>query len=207
LDQSSLTGLDAGRRRKWCTIRIAMKVRLLTLAAAGLAAGAIVFAQDMLFLPEGSEAPEISGEATDGKRLSLKELSKEKPAFIVFWKERCPHNPRAAALFNAIHKAYEGKVSFFGVVTASPEGAKSWVEEFKLNYPLVPDAERKIIKDFQLKNSICTFQIDPDGKVAKVYPGYGRDALEPLNAAMAKAAGVEVAEVDLSAAPAGRRWG
>jgi peroxiredoxin len=189
-------------------MRIAMKSRIIGLATATLAAGIALGAfQGPAYLPVGEKAPPIEGTATDGKAYKLAELAREKPVFVIFWKERCPHNPRASALFNALNKAYEGKAQVFGIVNATPEGAKAWVDQFSVNYPMIPDAEKAAIKAYAMKYSIGTVQIGTDGKIAKVFEGYGAEQLQALNEAMAAAVGVKPAAVDLGTAPGRRTWG
>lgn len=164
-------------------------------------------AQGELHLPVGAEAPAFSGTGTDGKDYSLKSLIAEKPAFIVFWKNPCPHNARASALLNAIHKAYEGKAQLIGFVNSPLEGAKKFAERFNLNFPLLADADKTIIKAYGLRFSITIMEIGKDGKIANVFPGYGSESVAALNKAMAAAAGMPVADVDLSAAPGRQTWG
>lgn len=179
------------------------------LAALGVAGA--VFAPAVLqgefYLPPGEKAPPIKGIAHDGKTYSLADLTKSKPVFVVFWKERCPHNPRASALFNALAKAYEGKATLLGVVSATSDGAKAWAEQFALSYALLPDGDKAVIGAYKMRFSIGTVQVGSDGKIAKVFEGYGLDAMKQLNEAMAAAAGVKLAEVDLSGAPGRRTWG
>jgi peroxiredoxin len=160
-----------------------------------------------LHLSVGSTAPAISGKANDGKDVALEALTKKGSVFVVFWKERCPHNPRASALFNAMAKAYGEKAPMIGVVTASEAGAKAWADQFQLTYPLLADTERKWIRGYKLVYSICAFEIGQDGKIAKVFPGYGKDSMTALNAAMAKAAGMDAGGVDLAKAPPNLTWG
>ncbi len=69
--------------------------------------GALALARETPYLSVCSVAP--ASKAANGEAISLKTLTKEKPVFVVFWKERCPHNPRASALFNSLSMAYEGK--------------------------------------------------------------------------------------------------
>lgn len=175
--------------------------------AATLAVGTAYALQQNLHLAEGSKAPAFSGKANTGATVSLAELTKNGPAFVVFWKERCPHNPRAAALFNNIYKAYEGKVKMVGIVSAPQERLGDWANQFSVAYPLLPDASKKIILDYAVVYSICTFQIGKDGTIEKVFPGYGSETMRALNAAMAKAAGTAPKNVDLSAAPPRLTWG
>lgn len=184
-------------------MKIQHVVALLVLATGGVWAAI----QADAYLAVGETAPPIQGKGTDGKEYDSATITKEKPLFVVFWKERCPHNKKASELFNAIHKAYAGKVPFVGIVNANAEGAKSWVEQFGLNYALLPDASKEVIGAYKVKYSICTFEIGTNGKVVRVFEGYGADAMKQLNEAMAKAAGASVADIDLSGAPGRRTWG
>lgn len=181
-----------------------MKIQtiLVTLAVLGFACAFAV--QETLHLEVGKVAPSFAGTASDGKEYSLKSLTAEGPAFVVFWKQRCPHNKRASELFNTLHKAHG--VKLVGFVNASAEGAKAWVDQFALGYPLLADPEKQTIKAYALKYSICTFQVGKDGKIEKVFPGYGKESMVALNAAMATVSGKKV-EVDLSSAPGHLAWG
>jgi peroxiredoxin len=171
----------------------------------GLTAG--MAPQDKPYLPAGEEAPLFNGEADDGEEYSMQAMLKEGPVFVLFWKESCPHNRRAAPTFNALNDAYGDKVNFVGFVKTSLEGARGWAEQFGTNYPLLADSDGEAIKDYKVTYSICTFEIGTDGKIANVYEGYGAESMKSLNAAMAKAAGSDVADVDLSGSPARMTWG
>lgn len=179
-------------------------VAILGLAGAGLVLAGI---QETPYLPVGETAPIIESKANDGKSYSTSNLAKEKPLFVVFWKERCPHNPRASALFNSLNKAYEGKAQLVGVVNATESGAASWVKQFEVNYPMLTDADKAAIKAYRLRYSITTVQIGTDGKISKVFEGYGKEQMASLNEAMASAAGTKPAEVDLTGAPGRLTWG
>jgi len=159
------------------------------------------------YLPVGSEAPAFEIVAADGQTYSLKSLTEKAPVFLVFWKERCPHNRRATPLFNAMKEAYGDKVTLLGIVKASLEGAKSWVDQFSVRYPLLPDADGSLVEGYQLTYSITSFEIGTDGKIAKVFEGYGYDAMSSLNRALAAAVGADAAEIDLSGAPPRQTWG
>ncbi len=177
-----------------------------------LAAVLLVFATGMapqqdMFLSEGSDAPAFELEATDGETYALEEVSKKATVFLVFWKGSCPSNTRAAPLIESMKKAYGDKVKLLGIVSASAEGTKSWIDRYGANYPLMADPDLSLTKEYGLVRSICTFQVDTDGKIVKVFPGFGYDALNSLNQAMAEVAGVDVAEVDLSGAPSRATWG
>ena len=180
-----------------------MRKDLLVKAVAAIALLAFVMAMAPLadYLPVGSEAPGFESVATDGETYSVENLTTKGSAFFVFWKGSCPHNRRAAPIFNAMKETYGDKVRILGIVTTSAEGTKKWVDDFNVNYPMVPDADGSMTDAYSLKYSIFTYQIGTDGKVAAVFNGYGFDAMNSLNKAIAEAAGVDAAEIDLGGAP------
>ena len=156
---------------------------------------------------EGSPAPEFEITADDGTTYTVKSLTEHAPAFIVFWKERCPHNARSADFFNSLGSAYGEKVKLVGVVSAPADRIQNWAEQFNTTYPLLPDGDRSVINSYGLAYSIFTYQIGTDGTITKLFGGYGHDALSALNHAMAEAAGVEAAEIDFSSAPTRTTYG
>jgi cytochrome c biogenesis protein CcmG/thiol:disulfide interchange protein DsbE len=172
-----------------------------------LALGAGVMEQQTPYLAVGSDAPAFELAAADGNAYSLKAMTAEKPVFVVFWKESCPHNRRAAPFFNALKTAYGDKVALLGIVKAGAAGTRSWVDQFGVTYPLLSDGDGKFVDAYDLTYSICTFQVGTDGKISKVFEGYGAAEMTALNTAMAQAAGVAPAEIDLSGAPQRLTWG
>jgi peroxiredoxin len=148
----------------------------------------------------GKAAPAFSAKGTDGKTYSLDSVGK-KPMIIAFWKNPCPHNPRASKLINSVVAAYKGKVNFVGVVNSDGPKAAAFKQQFGPGYEFLNDGSKSIIKDYNIKPSLQFVVISPDKKVQAVIGGYGKDAMNELNAAMAKAAGVKAANVDLSGAP------
>jgi len=183
-----------------------MRLRTMASIVLGCATfGAIAAIQGEL--KAGADAPSFSAKGTGGKDYELKSLIKEKPVFLVYWKERCPHNPRATALFNSIAKAYEGKAQMVGVVWTTPEKLDGWGKQFSINHPLIADPDKSIIASYGLSRSIGTYQVGKEGKIVKLFPGYGAAELKDLNEAMAAAAGVNPAELDFSGAPNRITWG
>ena len=184
-----------------------MMIAAVVLLAAGIVGGAVPRQDSPYYLPAGTEAPDFSGTTADGSLVSLEATIGEGPLFLVFWKESCPHNPRAMPSFNAMKEAYGEQVNLLGVVRASPEGTRSWAEKFEAAFPLLPDAEEKVILDYRVAFSIATFRIGQDGKISRVFEGYGQDELAALNQAMAEAAGAEPIQLDMSRIPSRQTWG
>jgi peroxiredoxin len=155
----------------------------------------------------GKPAPSFTAQATDGKTHNLKDLAAKGPVFLVFWKDPCPHNPLAASLINEIVKSYGNRIQFLGVVNGTVESSKKFKDQFKKPYELLADADKKIIGDYAMRRSIAFVEVGKDGNVQQTFGGYGAESLGELNKALAKAAGVAEAKVDLSQAPARTVYG
>jgi len=152
-------------------------------------------------LQEGSTAPSFSLTGSDGEAYALDSLREEAPVFVTFWKESCPSNVNAVPLFESVYGSYAGEVTMLGVVSGPQERLGRWLERYEGSFTVLPDPEKELIGAYGLRRSIVTFQIGTDGTIAKVYPGYGREALTALNTDLAAAAGMDPAEIDLSSAP------
>jgi thioredoxin-dependent peroxiredoxin len=63
-----------------------------------------------------------------------------------------------------------------GVSADSPELQQSFIDKFSLNFPMVPDRTKKVIDAYGARSVLgivakrSTFLIDPNGKVAAVWP-------------------------------------
>ncbi len=176
-------------------------------AAVVLASAALALQSAQVPALVGKSAPAFSTTATDGKSYSLDNVGKKAPMIMVFWKNPCPHNPRAAPMVNSIVDAYKGKVNFVGVVNSDGAGAKSFQKKFGPNYPFLNDGDKSIIKDYKMAFSIQFVVVDKDKKVETIIGGYSKESMDKLNAAMAKAAGMEKAKLDFSNAPSRTTYG
>ncbi len=187
-----------------------MRVSTLVASAAAVVAGTVALAlqayQEQPTIA-GQAAPDFTATGTDGKTYSLSDVGKKAPLIMVFWKNPCPHNPRASALINSMVAAYKDKVNFVGVVNAEGDAAKAFQDRFAKEYPLLQDGSRNMIRSYKMVTSITFVVVDKDKKVESVIRGYGQEALALANAAMAKAAGAEVSKLDFSTAPARATYG
>lgn len=158
-------------------------------------------------LKEGVKAPDFSVKGVDDKAYSLKTLTEKKPLFLYFVKENCGANPVAVPLFKSLFKQYGDKANVVMVMNADTDAIKSWTKDHDLKITALPDSTKQIIKAYEMKVSQTVVQIDKDGKVVKVFRGFGKDSLEPLNAAMAAAFDTKPAQMSLSDVPAGPAYG
>jgi peroxiredoxin len=155
----------------------------------------------------GQAAPDFTATGTDGKTYSLAGVEKNSPMILVFWKNPCPHNPRASALVNSIVEAYKGKVNVVGVVNDQGDSAKKFQEQFGKGYAFLNDPGKSIIGSYKQSRSIAFVVVDKYKKVEAVIGGYSQESMALLNKTMAKAAGMEEAKLDFSGAPTRTTYG
>ena len=156
---------------------------------------------------EGDKSFEINSPGSDGKTHTMKSLTEKGPVYLLFVKEQCSANPYATPYFVKIHEAYGSKVNFVGVINAGKAGHANWKSQFKGQWNTLLDPDKKIISGFGVKRSTPVIKIGKNGKVEKVFNGWGKEALQLLVADMAKEAKIAEKPIDLSGAPARTQYG
>ena len=134
------------------------------------------------WVEEGKRAPAFTLEADDGTKVRLSEL-KGSPVVLYFYpRDNTPGCTREACAFRDAKR----KLSARGakVLGVSPDSAASHAkfrEKFKLNFPLLVDADHKVAEKYgawrektlygkkRMGIQRSTFLIDAKGKVAKVW--------------------------------------
>ena len=129
---------------------------------------------------EGKAAPQFALQTVAGKDMSLKD-EKGNVVLLDFWATWCP--PGRASLPH-LQKVYEDeKFKSDGLkVYAVNEGeekdkAKSYCDENKLTFPVALDKSHAVGGKYLVHGIPTTVVIGRDGKVKKVFIGYG-DGLE-----------------------------
>ena len=134
------------------------------------------------WIEEGQKAPDFKLKADDGTAVKLSEL-RGSPVVLYFYpKDDTPGCTKEACSFRDRRRELEKLgVKVLGVSTDSVESHEKFRDKFKLNFPLLADAEHKTAekygawreKNMYGKKSMgivrSTFLIDAEGKVAKVW--------------------------------------
>lgn len=111
------------------------------LAALGLAA-----------LGSATNVPAFSATATDGKTYTAQTFT-QRPTIIVFLMEGCPSNKTGAPLINDLAAQLKGKVEVVGIMNADLAKVKAEVKEHAMQFPVIADPQKTIIKGFGAKRS------------------------------------------------------
>ena len=113
------------------------------------------------------QAPEFALEDLNGNTITLSSL-KGKVVFLNLWATWCPPCVREIPAFIEVYKEYKDKgLEIIGISVDDGGSAKvlKFVEQYKINYPIVMYTTQ-FIRDFMPGNAIpVTFIIDPQGKI------------------------------------------
>lgn len=126
------------------------------------------YATDLLAV--GTDAPEISLKAIDGKPFALSSL-RGKYVVIDFWASWCPDCRKDAPAIVAMHEKFAGRgVEFVGVsFDTKAESWKSGVEKLGIKYTQVSDLknmrESDVAKAYHIKWIPTVYVVNPEGKV------------------------------------------
>jgi peroxiredoxin Q/BCP len=149
-------------------------------------------------LPVGSTAPDMTGEDAAGNAVKLSD-QKGKMSVVYFYpKDNTPGCTKQACAFrDAFARLEKAGVVVFGVSRDSVDSHREFRKEHNLPFPLVSDESGAIAAaygvptKFFVMSARVTFLIDPQGKVAQVWPDVDPavDAENVLKAASEMAAG------------------
>ena len=116
---------------------------------------------------ESLQAPEFSLEDLNGNPITLSSL-KGKVVFLNLWATWCPPCVREIPDFIDTYTQYKDKgLEIIGISVDNEGTAKvlKFVEQYKINYPIVMYT-MQFIRDYMPGNAIpVTFIIDPQGKI------------------------------------------
>jgi peroxiredoxin Q/BCP len=143
-------------------------------------------------LAVGSEVPDVSALAQDGKTVHLRAL-KGKPLVVYFY----PKDDTTGCTIEAKgirdqYKELKGLATVFGVSTDTQDSHKAFADKYSLPFQLLDDSSHTLVTAFGVPvfsghAKRVTFVIDKTGNVAKVFPnvnpdGHAAELLEALKA-------------------------
>ena len=132
-------------------------------------------------LKEGDKAPDFSFISPDGKNVSLKDLKGKKVILYFYPKDDTPGCTAESCNLRDNYTSLKKKG--YEVIGVSKDDEKShakFIKKFKLPFTLIPDTEKKIIKDYDVwgKKTFMgrefegvvrtTFIIDEKGKIERI---------------------------------------
>jgi peroxiredoxin len=144
-------------------------------AALGLGTGVCAAA-----LTPASPAPDFTLRSTDGQNLRLGE-QRGRVVMVNFWATWCGPCRQELPHLNRLYEKYRASgFVLFGVnVDEDTRNAAAVASKMGLKFPMLPDADKRVSKQYDLSAMPSTVLIDRDGKVRHVHRGY-RDGYETL---------------------------
>jgi thioredoxin-dependent peroxiredoxin len=177
--------------------RRALVAAALCVAVSGLVACGSVQRPDggTGLLPVGAIAPDLAGTTRAGERLTLS-TQRGRAAVVYFYPmDGTPGCTREACAFRDAFDQYSTRgLTIFGVSQDSADSHRQFSQRQNLPFPLVADEDGSVTRAYGVPSRIglssrVTFLIDPQGRVARVWPDVdpGVHATEVLAAADALA--------------------
>ncbi|MFI5175004.1 MAG: TlpA disulfide reductase family protein [Terriglobia bacterium] len=137
--------------------------------------------------PSGSEmSVNFTAKNLDAKEVKLSDF-KGKVVLVNFWAVWCGPCREEIPELVQLYNTYRDKgFVIVGVSDASDlSEIKSFVNEHKMNYPVVID-DGDISDEYNVSGFPTSFLIDRNGKIVKKYPGYSRNLRENLETLIQK---------------------
>ena len=115
----------------------------------------------------GNPAPDFTLRLLNGQSVTLSSL-KGQPVVLSFWASDCPHCQREAPVVAKMYAKYRDKglaLLSISVSWDTDSGAKKFVEEYRLPFPVGRDTDAVIGTLYGVDSTPNTFFIAKDGKV------------------------------------------
>lgn len=147
----------------------------------------------------GAKAPDFSLDSDEGRKISLKGLQGKKVVLYFYPKDDTPGCTKEACSFTEnFDRIKKSGAVVLGVSADSVESHKKFKTKYGLNFPLLSDPQREVIKKYDVwkeknmygKKSMgverTTFVIDESGKISHIFPkvkveGHTEEVLQKLS--------------------------
>jgi peroxiredoxin len=146
--------------------------------------------QDMAALTAGTNAPEISLVAVDGKTFSLENALQRGPVVAAFFKVSCPVCQYAFPYLERLHKVYgDQKITIVGISQDDKRSTVAFLKEYGVTFPTLLDDPNgyAVSNAYGLTNVPTWFLIGPDGQIEITSVGWVKAEIEDLNRRLAEA--------------------
>jgi peroxiredoxin Q/BCP len=132
----------------------------------------------MTTIPErGQRLPDVEFITEGGERLAAGDLGGKKTVLYFYPKDDTSGCTKEACAFRDRMGDYEeADIQVYGVSLDPPESHRRFREKYSLNFPLLTDEGGRaaealgVLRENREKANRVTFLLDPDGRIARVYP-------------------------------------
>ena len=123
----------------------------------------------------GKKAPNFDYKTNDGKSISISNLKGQKILLYFYPRDNTPGcTKQACSLRDSMELLKDKNIKIIGVSKDSEKSHKNFISKYNLNFDLIPDIERKIIKSYDVQNEKGSalrksFLIDENGILIKIW--------------------------------------
>lgn len=139
----------------------------------------------MAALVTGALAPDFTLPTTDGKQVLLRQLLKQDPVVLAFFKVSCPVCQYAFPLYERMAQANKDSgATFLGISQNGPRDAKAFAREYGITFPIAIDDEANhyaVSNAFGLTNVPTLFYVAPSGEIEVSSVGWSKADVETVN--------------------------
>lgn len=135
----------------------------------------VVLAQTDLKLKVGDKAPDFTLQDAFGKSYQLSSYKGKSPVVVYFYpKASTPGcTKEACGIRDDWSKFKENNIPILGISVDDKLAIKKFVDDYKLNFPLLSDADKKVSKEYGVVGMLgydkrVTFIVDKNSKIADV---------------------------------------
>lgn len=146
--------------------------------------------QNSFAVRQGDEAPQFESQLMHGGEISLQAMQ-GKVVLVNFWASWCPPCRKELPELNNLFKEKSAEQADFVIVGVNIDSKRSnaqrMLKEFSIDFPVIFDPEKNIIKKYKGMTMPISFIINREGKVQHVVHGYSEKKLITIKQKIAEA--------------------
>ena len=134
-----------------------------------------VLAQSDLKLKAGDKAPDFTLQDAFGKSYKLSSYKGKTPVIVYFYPKAGTSGctKEACGIRDDWSKFKQNKIPVLGISVDDKPAIKKFIDDYKLNFPLLSDADKKVSKEYGVVgisgyDKRITFIVDKNSKIAEV---------------------------------------
>jgi peroxiredoxin Q/BCP len=135
----------------------------------------VVLAQTDLKLKIGDKAPDFTLQDAFGKSYKLSSYKGKTPVIVYFYPKAGTSGctKEACGIRDDWSKFTQNNIPVLGISTDDKPAIKKFIDDYKLNFPLLSDADKKVSKEYGVVgisgyDKRITFIVDKNSKIADV---------------------------------------
>jgi thioredoxin-dependent peroxiredoxin len=135
----------------------------------------VVLAQPEVKLKQGDKAPDFTLQDAFGKSYKLSNYKGKSPVIVYFYPKAGTSGctKEACGIRDDWSKFTQNNIPVFGISTDDKPAIKKFIDDYKLNFPLLSDSDKKVSKEYGVVGMLgydkrITFIVDKNSKIADV---------------------------------------